>query len=437
MRKLTVKNFSVIKEAELEFGKITVLIGPQSSGKSLLCKLAYFFQQIVVEQAEATVRGPKNVISYRIDNQIFKLETRILEEFSRWFGIGPIQPGISEVSYSDGGYEVKITHERRNTTPLARQSCELSSGIHACYESIWKDLVAESSRPNGIVDLKHYAQRLRNEMDSLRSPETPNIYTYAPSTRAFFVTTQRAVMAAASRVDDISARFSQDFNYGFENSIPPTKLDHPLTKWINSESERILQGKLITLGSDFQFQAADGRVLPLSILSSGTQELLPLITCLREYVAASAAVAKVLDLPHAIHKRLFFLEEPESNVFPSTQYDLVRIFARMANEPALDAYWVITTHSPYLLSSFNNLIYAGQLASEKPELRDEIAALVPKHFWIENGSFRAYCIHDGELKSILSESGLIDGEYLDSVSDTIGNEFDSLLRLEYDHTEAS
>jgi predicted ATP-dependent endonuclease of OLD family len=35
VRTLTVKNFSVIKEAKLEFGKITVLIGPQSSGKSL------------------------------------------------------------------------------------------------------------------------------------------------------------------------------------------------------------------------------------------------------------------------------------------------------------------------------------------------------------------------------------------------------------------
>ena len=42
VRTLTVKNFSVIKEAALEFGKITVLTGPQSSGKSLLCKLAYF-----------------------------------------------------------------------------------------------------------------------------------------------------------------------------------------------------------------------------------------------------------------------------------------------------------------------------------------------------------------------------------------------------------
>ena len=39
VRTLTVKNFSVIKEARLEFGKITVLIGPQASGKSLLCKL--------------------------------------------------------------------------------------------------------------------------------------------------------------------------------------------------------------------------------------------------------------------------------------------------------------------------------------------------------------------------------------------------------------
>jgi hypothetical protein len=70
-------------------------------------------------------------------------------------------------------------------------------------------------------------------------------------------------------------------------------------------------------------------------------------------------------------------------------------------------------------------------------LKEDIAKIVPEHFWIKNGDFRAYCIHDGVLKSILSESGLIDGEYLDSVSDTIGNEFDSLLRLEYDHTEVS
>src|ERR1039457_4769754 len=55
MRKLTVKNFSVIKEAELEFGKITVLIGPQSSGKSLLCKLAYFLGKELIEIAVTSI----------------------------------------------------------------------------------------------------------------------------------------------------------------------------------------------------------------------------------------------------------------------------------------------------------------------------------------------------------------------------------------------
>jgi AAA15 family ATPase/GTPase len=51
VRTLTVKNFSVIKEAKLEFGKITVLIGPQSSGKSLLCKLAYFLGKELIDHA--------------------------------------------------------------------------------------------------------------------------------------------------------------------------------------------------------------------------------------------------------------------------------------------------------------------------------------------------------------------------------------------------
>ena len=45
----------MIKEAELEFGKITVLIGPQSGGKSLLCKLAFFLEREVLEIATKSI----------------------------------------------------------------------------------------------------------------------------------------------------------------------------------------------------------------------------------------------------------------------------------------------------------------------------------------------------------------------------------------------
>jgi len=46
--KLIVKNFGPIKEAELELGKVTVFIGEQASGKSVLAKLVAISKMINV-----------------------------------------------------------------------------------------------------------------------------------------------------------------------------------------------------------------------------------------------------------------------------------------------------------------------------------------------------------------------------------------------------
>jgi hypothetical protein len=428
VRKLTVKNFSVIKEAELEFGKITVLIGPQASGKSLLCKLAFFFQQVVVEQAEESIKASEELEQFR---------ERVNNAFLLWFGFDSVATQNSEIHFSAGSFIVSHAQERRGEPGSARMQWDFSPEFEGCYRLVWGKLNGEKLRRESLPNPKFFAAEIRDRLLELQGQYSPEVYSYIPSTRSFFISIHQAIFGTARRRDDIQLRFSQDFNYGFESRIPKPGLDHPLTQWIDSESERILQGKVVPAGSDFHFRSTDGRTLMLPELSSGTQELLPLITCIREYVAASAAVAKTLDLPHALHKRLFFLEEPESNVFPSTQYDLVRIFARMANEPVLDAYWVITTHSPYILTSFNNLIEAGQAASNNPKLHDEVANIIPEQYWIREGDFRAYSIHEGKLESILSESGFIDGNYLDEVSEIIGNQFDEILRLEYDHSEAS
>jgi hypothetical protein len=428
VRTLTVKNFSVIKEAKLEFGKITVLIGPQSSGKSLLCKLAYFFQQVVVEQAEEAIKASEEFEQFR---------QRLINAFNHWFAFDPIPTESSEIRYCAGSYVVSHLLERHGLPGTARLQWDFSPEFEECYQLVWKKLNAEKIRRESLPNPKFFASEIRERLSALRGEYAPEVYSYIPSTRSFFLSIHQAIFGTAGRRDNIQLRFSQDFDYGFESRIPKSALDHPLTQWINSESERILQGKVVSAGSDYHFLSKEGRTLTLPILSSGTQELLPLLTCLREYVAASAAVAKTLDLPHALHQRLFFLEEPESNVFPTTQYDIVRVFARMSNEPALDAYWVITTHSPYILSSFNNLIEAGQAAHNNPKLRSKIAKIVPEKYWIKGGDFAAYSIEDGKLKSILNKSGFVEANYLDQVSEVIGDEFDKLLRLEYERTKVS
>jgi len=102
MRKLTVKNFSVIKEAELEFGKITVLIGPQSSGKSLLCKLVQFLGREVINIAIDRV-----VNRFEFGFADFEIATQ--REFSKWFPRGGWGVENWSVLFSSKDYEVRIS----------------------------------------------------------------------------------------------------------------------------------------------------------------------------------------------------------------------------------------------------------------------------------------------------------------------------------------
>jgi hypothetical protein len=210
---------------------------------------------------------------------------------------------------------------------------------------------------------------------------------------------------------------------------------------IEKEMYRIAGGVVAIIEDKPRFLAFDGRHLPLPLLSSGTQELLPMFNMMNylafhtEHFYArsnSIRVSALADMSE--YSPLVYLEEPEAHVFPSTQHELVKLFAWLANDAVLSFDWIITTHSPYILSAFNNLIYAGQLGQD-----ETISRKIPieEQYRIEPGRFAAYSIHDGIREPILSKSGLIDGEYLDSVSEEIGKEFDSLLRLEYDKTKAS
>jgi hypothetical protein len=431
-RTLTVKNFSVIKEAKLEFGKITVLIGPQSSGKSLLCKLAYFFQKVVVEQAEQSMREVRDYASFH---------AHVLSEFSPWFPAFGYEPNAL-ITYEDGQYKLSLGRSHSVgafEVELGRRGAgggsiglELSKEIEQCYNRVFRSLEQEKNS-SSVIDFNHYAQKIKDDLRELQSSEA-DIYSYMTSTRSFYVTAQKAILATGQRSDPFTLRFAQDFSFDYQERVPKIGLESSLAKWIDEESNRILRGEVVKRGNSEIFLAVDGRELPLSYLSSGTQELLPLVMCLREFVALSCAVAKSLGLQQALHKRLFFVEEPEANIFPSTQYELVRIFTRMANEPILDASWLITTHSPYILTAFNDLIKAGQAAKARPEKTTEIEKIIPKQYWINEGDFAAYAFDgkDGILHPIMDgETGLINGDVLDDISENISDEFGQLLEIQY------
>ncbi|MFK5971176.1 MAG: hypothetical protein QM487_13800, partial [Candidatus Marithrix sp.] len=114
-------------------------------------------------------------------------------------------------------------------------------------------------------------------------------------------------------------------------------------------------------------------------------------------------------------------------LFPVSQKYIVSLFGLIYNNAKHD--FVITTHSPYILTAINNMILARDVANEKGN--ETIKDIVDPDFTIDYKDVKAYTIQDGVLISILDdESRLIGTNIIDSVSDEFSVEFDSLLNLQ-------
>jgi hypothetical protein len=93
---------------------------------------------------------------------------------------------------------------------------------------------------------------------------------------------------------------------------------------------------------------------------------------------------------------------------------------------------IITTHSPYVLTSINNLIQASISFNNSDETgKEKITKLIPKELMINEKYLNAYSFNNETAESIVdSETGLIFSQYLDAVSEEISIEFDNLLNFE-------
>jgi hypothetical protein len=90
-----------------------------------------------------------------------------------------------------------------------------------------------------------------------------------------------------------------------------------------------------------------GKVLPITMASSGVREILPVVLAL---------------LMEELGPINVFIEEPEAHLHPRAQMLFARVIARAINN---DKYVFITTHSDYLISALNNLIVLSRLPIDK------------------------------------------------------------------------
>lgn len=135
-----------------------------------------------------------------------------------------------------------------------------------------------------------------------------------------------------------------------------------------------------------------------------------------------AKFSEIVDKFSLTQHASIYLEEPEENLFPSTQYELVKWMAQQINTTQENSL-CIATHSPYILSSFNNLIQAS-------ECKDilSVESTVGKASAISFEDINVYAVDNGTIKDIKDyDLRLISQTDLDAASDTIASDFSKLL----------
>lgn len=390
MKHLTIRHFGPIEEADVEFSRINLVIGPQSSGKSTVLKVACFCDWME-RQIELTQ-----------------------------------DPG----KYCEGGFFVA------NLVGFHRLDGYMHPDTYIGYE-------------NDAVSFE-YSSRTGN--CSFRWNE-PKRWKYRRAKIAY-IPAERNLVAAipnwyqVSMNKDIILDFMKEWEFARKTfSKGEQILDLPVQYKYNARSE----GDRIMLGN--------GKELALHVASSGLQSLTPLYVMLRyltsdyfqethanveqemqrqnlyRVVARECAglpkeeQMKLADSILAPHHTDLFIEEPESHIFPSTQRSLVYSLVRMLNEGRKHSCF-IATHSPYVMTSFNNLVLAGEKAGESEEKAALVSRLMPKSQTLLYDEVAAFEMKDGRMRSILDdEFRLISAEAIDSASQEIGDDFDYLLNL--------
>ncbi|MDR3754594.1 MAG: AAA family ATPase [Terracidiphilus sp.] len=431
VRTLTVKNFSVIKDAKLEFGKITVLIGPQASGKSLLCKLAYFLGGEI----------PGIAVESLLDrNKWDEFLQTVNREFRKRFLTDETSWPIDNTSVSFTSHEYSIQLRGAGTLLTSEIDYSFSNG----FKNLYSALAANPAKqfPNVNISRDELRQNLFVEIGLLLSRKRTQSSTYIPSGRSLFSDAATSIVALQNPdIDQITRRFAGLIAWDPRWKAGNLTTGRGIIQEVEEEMYQIAGGIVSMKNGKPYFLSDDGRNLPLSVQSSGTLELLPMfnvvdqLACFQEHVYARADAARISPIAEiSEHNPLVYLEEPEAHIFPKAQYRLIRLFAWLANDPILDFDWIIPTHSPYILTAFNDLIKAGSIASERPGKAAEVEQIIPSQYWIKPGDFAAYAFDgkDGALHSIMDdETKMINGDTLDDISEKISEEFGQLLEIQY------
>ncbi len=394
---LHIKNFGPIKDIKLDLRKFNVIIGENATGKSTIAKvlaMCRYFSFVV-----KTHFTPKDVNNSDENNFSQGLESWGLQDFYKNGG---------EISYSNINYSFKIEFKVQESLPKydvnGNVTIEryISSKFHLNpISKKFKSLLEELNtiKPKDSSQLQNWhvpTSFFQNDVS--RVMDNP-----------FYLPTERGLQSIFS----LGKNSIQNISDSLFNQL--ANLDLIARNFVG---ETVIEPLNITYknvdGKGYIKKNSEDEFYSLYNGASGYKSTIPIILVIKYY--------------NEIRKKnkTFLIEEPEVNLFPKVQQELIKyLVAETVNK---NSQAILTTHSPYILTSINNLMYAYKIGIAN----DKVENVVSKKYWLNPKDVSCYLLKtEGTCESIIDEDGLIKAEKIDEVSDKINTEYAQIGEIRY------
>ena len=418
MNTLSIRNIGPINSADIEINKINIFIGPQSSGKSTIAKIISFC--FWLEKSIVLNQGKEH-----IDEKFLN------KEFLQYHGMTSYLSPDSSIEY----HSELIDFYFRDTKMFSIDVKNIENGKNGkiAYIPSERNLLCIPNIPALDMSYNYIRSFIFDWLLVHSKYSKTSSFPILDLGVSYYFEENRGDIIRLSNDKEISL---SEASSGLQSLVPLLIYANYAAKWIyENESdvsfdkyESLQKSFIKLLMADEPSISADDEFISSALKLESVRNSIKRIMSNRNVEEYDSFGGKIGDFLKRVTKPNYtklIIEEPELSIFPQTQYELTKYIFSLINQDRGDAI-ILTTHSPYVMTSINNLIQAASSIENGVDKNTVLS--ITGGVSVKFSDVNAWTINNGTITNINDdEFGMISAEALDSVSDTISNDFDKLL----------
>ncbi|MGM9586897.1 MAG: AAA family ATPase [Candidatus Limivicinus sp.] len=398
---ISIHNLGPIFDFECDINDFTVFTGPQSCGKSTIAKAIFFFKTVKQDILGYMQQGgPKMIYGDPKTTWNYLINQRFRTKFMELFGTSWIMPADMNMKYT---YSDNVWIRIFLTDGYESEKNYISFEFCQEIKDYLSDLDSFSFLNATKGQLESHKQKLTklfsDDYETVFIPAGRNLITLLSSQLNYIFTSLegsqlRNLDYVTKRYTELILKLKPMFSLGLSDILDHAKTDPETSKSLKSnapairklieKADCVLRGTYRYVDGEERLYLDNSKYVKINFSSSGQQEIVWVFNLLFYYLLENKKV-------------FLIIEEPESHLFPDSQQsigELLSLFCNRGNQV------LVTTHSPYILGTFNYLLYAGQLETTN---QNALKKIVDKNYWLKGQDTSAYFISNGSMSTAIDE----------------------------------